>query len=171
MENNPLGPLGARALAPGLAAASRLEELDVTQCGLGSDGVANLIPADGQVNLSLTNLRLAANGFVGGDKVVALASRCTNLDYAYVNGNSFSSNQLRRLDLLLDRKRLCTEAKALRGSPPSVVFRKLVQANAHEHGLSAAFVILRDYIFAEQQKARSSVEQKVPSTTGVKHKR
>lgn len=63
---------------------------------------------------------------------------------------SLSPDQQRRLDLLLARKRLGTAAKALGGAPSSVVFQKLLQANSHEHGLGAAFIILRDYIFAEK---------------------
>jgi Ran GTPase-activating protein (RanGAP) involved in mRNA processing and transport len=71
---NRLGPLGARALAPGLAAARHLESLHLFGCGLGNDGVANLIP-DGQVNRTLTNLDLRQNdiyGFVGEENVFAL---------------------------------------------------------------------------------------------------
>ena len=40
-----------------LAAASRLEELDISSCGLENDGVMNRLPG-GQVNRSLINLRL-----------------------------------------------------------------------------------------------------------------
>jgi Leucine Rich repeat len=51
-SNYRLGPLGARAMAPGLtaAAASCLEELFLCGCRLGNDGVTNLVP-DGQVNI------------------------------------------------------------------------------------------------------------------------
>jgi Leucine Rich repeat len=50
---NNLGPLGASALAPGLAAtpagASQLANLEISGCGLGNDGVTNLVP-HGQAN-------------------------------------------------------------------------------------------------------------------------
>ena len=98
------------------------------------------------------------------DTVLTLAARCTNLDSCEVGGNHLHLDQLHRLDLLLDRKRLHTEAQALGGAPVTVVFQKLLQANSHEHGLSAAFVILRDhpsYDFAEQlQHTSSSNRQK-----------
>jgi Leucine Rich repeat len=143
---NRLGPLGVIAFAPSLAAAaSQLEELDFSYCGLSNDGVENLVP-DGQVNRSLTFLRLGGNGIqglAGGEHVLALAARCTNLDgldVSSVNSISssfnltqdqqrrspitFSLDQQRRLDLLLDRKRLHTEVQGLGGSSLSVVFQK-----------------------------------------------
>jgi hypothetical protein len=70
----------------------------------------------------------------------------------------FSMDQRRRLDLLFDRKRLCTEKRM----PLAVSFCKLVQANALMNKVSVLrFVILRrDYnMFAEQmlrQVAKSS---------------
>jgi hypothetical protein len=47
-----------------------------------------------------------------------------------------------RLDLVLDRKRLCNDASALAGSSFPVLFRFIERAHRHEHGLSAVFVIL-----------------------------
>ena len=169
-----LGPLGTHALAPGLAAASRLEELYLFDCRLGNVDVSNLVP-DGQVNRSLTRLDLRGNldiqGSAGGENIMALASRCTNLDRVAFDRARLNTDLPRRLDLLLERNCLVTEAQALGDAPASVVFEKLVEANAHEHGLSATFLILRDYIFAEQQQQRtlssnfnsssSSIEQAV----------
>jgi hypothetical protein len=173
LSNNRLGPLGARALAPGLATASNLERLELSVCRLGNDGVANLVP-DGQVNRSLTNLDLCYNDIrycVGGENLLVLASRCANLDRLEVDENVLSSDHQHRLNLLLDRKRLYNEAQALGGAPSAVVFEKLVQANFHEHGLSASFVILRDYIFADQQTSARSEGERMVQAGGVKRKR
>jgi Leucine Rich repeat len=80
LELNNLGPRGARALAPGLAAAaSRLEVLSLLGCTIGNEGATNLVP-DGQVNRSVTRLILQcdlwpSNEHVDGDNVVALAAR------------------------------------------------------------------------------------------------
>jgi hypothetical protein len=71
------------------------------------------------------------------------------------------------VNLILDRKRWYTQAKALMAGsslPPSVIFEKLVQANTHEHGTSAAFVILRDYIFATQNNTSSSSTSSATAT-------
>jgi hypothetical protein len=159
MANNSLGPLGARALAPGLAAARQLQRLELHFCGLRNEGVINLIP-DGQVNRSLTYLNLGANnihGTVGGENVVALASRCTNLDSVDVDEDILSSDQQRRLDLLLDRKRLVTKAQALGGSTFPVLFRFVEEARCHEQGLGAIFVILQndgeDYFYTAHNRA------------------
>lgn len=89
-----------------------------------------------------------------------MKSGCTHLDCLPLDSLynddviALSEEQQHILDLLLDRKRLCTHALELldgSGSPPQLleVFQMLLQANAHEHGLSASFVILRDYMFAE----------------------
>jgi hypothetical protein len=44
MENNSLGPLGASTLAPALSAsASHLKGLELSRCGIGNAGVANLV--------------------------------------------------------------------------------------------------------------------------------
>lgn len=71
---------------------------------------------------------------MGGENVVTLACRCTNFDSINVTENVtenvddedslISPDQQRRLDFLLDRKRLYTKAQALGGAPPSVVFQK-----------------------------------------------
>jgi hypothetical protein len=146
LHNNNLGPLGARALAPCLASSSHMKSLELSRCGLGNDGVANLIP-DGQVNRTLTNLDLGNNdirGLVGGENVVALAARCTNLDRIDVDDDTLSPGQLRRLDLLLGRKRLCSRASALAGSTFPILFRAVEEAHRHEHGLGAIFVILQN---------------------------
>jgi hypothetical protein len=134
-----------------------------------------------QVNRSLTHLSLSQNsirGDAGGENVVALVSRCTNLDSLdyfhygpyHVANTPLSPEQHRRLDLLFDRKRLHTEAQALGSAPFSVVFQKLLQVNTHEQGLSASFVILSRHIFAEKQHKSSSGEQKIQAA-GVKRKR
>jgi Ran GTPase-activating protein (RanGAP) involved in mRNA processing and transport len=146
INSNNLGPRAARALAPGLAAASHLESLDLSHCQLGNDGLTNLVP-DGQVNRSFTHLNLDRNyirGSVGGENVIALAARCTNLDSINVGVMTLCPDDQRRLDLLLDRKRLCTEASALAGSAFSVLFRAMEDAHRHEHGLSAIFLILQN---------------------------
>jgi hypothetical protein len=98
----------------------------------------------------LTTLDIQRNSvhhFVSGENVLSVATRCTNLNCLDVTRGYLTLYQQYQLDLLLDRNRL--HANAL-GAPSSVVFEKLVQANSHDHGLSASFVILRDYIFAEQ---------------------
>jgi Leucine Rich repeat len=145
---NNLGFLGAVALAPGLAAAGHLEELYLSNCQLGNDGVGNLVPV-GQVNWTLTRLELGGNNIqhgVGGDNVVALAARCINLDHLAVGGRGIlDPDQQRRLDLVLERKRLCTTAQALAGSSFSVLFQFVEEhAHGHEHGLGAIFVILQN---------------------------
>jgi Leucine Rich repeat len=63
-HNHRLGPLGARALAPGRVAATHFEKLQIHACGLGNDGVTYLVP-DGQVNRSLTTLNVC-NGNIQG---------------------------------------------------------------------------------------------------------
>jgi Leucine Rich repeat len=157
---NNLGPRGANAMAPGLAAPDcHLEELRLWMCGLGNDGVMNLVP-DGQVNRSLTTLGLLLNNIqetVSGDNVVlALAACCTNLarlsyfdvaapEHATLGNTRLNPEQQLSLDLLLQRKRLDAEAQALAGSTFSVLFRFVEeQAHPHEHGLGAIFVILRN---------------------------
>jgi Leucine Rich repeat len=153
LEANPLGPLGARALAPSLTTIPHLvlETLHLSFCGLGNEGVSNLVvPPDGQGNRSLTNLRLGGNnvqGLVGGENVIALAARCTNLEslaLGVVENGVRNPDQRRRLGLLLDRKRLCTAATAIAGSPFSVLFRFVEEVHRHEHGLGAIFVILQN---------------------------
>jgi Leucine Rich repeat len=76
-------PLGARTLAPGVAATDHLETLELAFCGLGNEGVANLVP-DGQVNRTLTTVDISKNGDhgppVGEENVVALLKRWANLD-------------------------------------------------------------------------------------------
>jgi hypothetical protein len=147
---NNLGPLGARELAPGLAAASHLESLRICHCSLGNDGIMNLIP-NGHVNRSLAMLDLCSNnirGVLGGENVVALAARCTNLDSISINMRAnrdiLSPDQRRRLNLILNRKRQCTTAQALAGSTFSVLFPAVEEAHGHEYGLSAIFVILQN---------------------------
>jgi Leucine Rich repeat len=136
---NPLGPLGASTLAPGINAATcQLERLCISNCGLGMDGVANLVP-NGAVNTKLTYLDVWRN--MGGENVLVLASRCTNLEFL---GETLNQDQERRLTLLLDRKRLCTEAQALAGTDFSAMFRFVEKAHRHEHGLSAIFVMLQN---------------------------
>jgi Leucine Rich repeat len=144
--NSRLGPLGASAMAPGLAVANHLEELYLENCSIGNDGVANLVP-DGHVNKSLTRLDLFdTQVLVDGEEIVGLAARCTNLDVLDVGGATIlSSDQQRRLHLLFDHRRLVSEAQALAGSTFSVLFRFVEkQAHCHEHGLSAIFVILQN---------------------------
>jgi Leucine Rich repeat len=147
--NNSIGPLGARALAPGLAAATcHLESLDLSVCGLGDEGVADLVP-DGQVSRSLTHLNIQHNNIRrtrGGENVViTLATRCTNLDHLNVGRGFLNPDQRHRLGLLLERKRLCNAAQTLAGSTFPVLFNFVEeQAHSHEHGLSAIFVILQN---------------------------
>jgi hypothetical protein len=97
---------------------------------------------------------------VGGEIVIALASRCTNLDRLHENRlthltfgpderrrlilPTFSPDQQRRFNLILERNRLYTAAKALAGSPFSVLFQFMEEAHRHENGLSAIFAILRN---------------------------
>jgi Leucine Rich repeat len=147
-HNYRFGPLGARALASGIAAASHLEELRINSCGLGNDGVSNLVP-EGQVNRSLTTLDLIDNdvqGTLGGENVFALAARCTNLDRIDLEVDRIlNPDQQRRLGWLLERKRLCNAAQALAGSTFSVLFRFVEeQAHGHAHGLGAIFIILKN---------------------------
>jgi hypothetical protein len=52
----------------------------------------------------------------GGGSAVAFAARCTNLDHLEVETESINPDQQRRLDLLLERKRLVSEARALAGA-------------------------------------------------------
>jgi Leucine Rich repeat len=155
-ENN-LGPLGAKALASGLmAAACQLKKLYLDHCGLGNDGVANLVP-NGHVNRSLTRLTIFMNnicGTEGGENILALAARCTNLDSLGCcadriigpTSTPLHAHQYRRLASLLDRKRLCTAANALAGSNSfSILFRFVEEmAHGHDHGLGAIFVILQN---------------------------
>jgi Leucine Rich repeat len=149
--NNNLGSFGAGAMAPGLTAASNLESLDLEDCRIGNDGVMEL------VNMSLTSLNLGWNdvqGLEGGENVIALVARCTNLVHLDVDYNAegreplLNPHQQRRLDLLLDpeqKQRLCIEAQALAGSTFPILFRFVEeQAHGHRHGLSAIFVILRN---------------------------
>jgi Ran GTPase-activating protein (RanGAP) involved in mRNA processing and transport len=146
LDHNPdLGPLGARAMAPGVAGASCLEVLSVRSCWLGNDGVANLVP-DGQLNRRLKSLYLEQNNIQQCNVVLALAARCTNLDRLVMERRrGLNPDEQRRLDLLLDRKRLCTAAQALAGSSFSVLFQFVEeQAHCHEHGLSAILVILQN---------------------------
>jgi hypothetical protein len=83
--------------------------------------------------------------------VIALATRCTNLDDIWLGEHFLSSDQRRRLNLLLGRKRLCTAAQTLAGSNFAVLFRFVEKAHRHEHGLGATvFMILQndgDYCF------------------------
>jgi Leucine Rich repeat len=145
--NRLFGPLGARAMAPGLAAARHLARLEISDCRLGIDGVANLVP---DANRSLTSLRLGAGvihkGGVGGDIVLALAARCTNLQRLDTDDPyNLSRHQLRHLKLLFARKRLVARASALAGSTFPVLFRFVEeQAHRHEQGLGAIFVILQN---------------------------
>jgi Leucine Rich repeat len=153
LSYNHLGPLGAGALVPGVAAAAcQLESLELRSCRLENDGMANLIP-DGQVNRSLTHLDFRGNnvrgnnirGFVGGENIIALAARCRNLDSIAVDEEgSLNPDQRRRLDLLLDRKRLVKAAQALAGSTFPVLFQFVEKAHRHENGLGAIFVILQN---------------------------
>jgi hypothetical protein len=148
-RNNLLGPLGASALARGHEdGASRLETLTISSCSLGNNGVVGLVPT-GQVSRFLTKLNLRApndiEGTAGGENILALASVCTNLDDISVGEHVLSPDQHRRMELLLDRKRLCTAVQVLAGSPCSVLFR-FVEEQAHrvEHALSAIPVILQN---------------------------
>jgi Leucine Rich repeat len=145
LSSNNLGPLGARAMAPGLAAASNLESLNLAWCCIGNNGMMEL------VNMSLTSLNLRENdvqGLVGGENVVALAARCTNLVRLDVEIGILNPDQKRRLNLLLDpeqKQRLCIEAQALAGSTFPVLFRFMEErAHGHRHGISAIFVILQN---------------------------
>jgi Leucine Rich repeat len=146
LDSNPLfGSLGAAALAPGLTAASHLESLALVGCGLGNDGVTKLVP-DGQVNRALVHLDLRENNAQDGECLVTLAARGMNLDsigWNSRNGNiTLNPDQQRRLELLLERKCLCTAAQARAGSSFPVLFRVVEVAHRHEHGLGAIFVIL-----------------------------
>jgi Ran GTPase-activating protein (RanGAP) involved in mRNA processing and transport len=58
--NNNLGPCGAGAMAPGLAAASNLDSLNLRNCGIENDGMAGFVP-HGHVYVSLTSLDLSLN--------------------------------------------------------------------------------------------------------------
>jgi Ran GTPase-activating protein (RanGAP) involved in mRNA processing and transport len=49
LYDNNLGPLGAWALAPGLQAASHLEDLQIWSCGLGNEGVASIVPVGQEI--------------------------------------------------------------------------------------------------------------------------
>jgi hypothetical protein len=136
-------------LAPGLAAATDLVWLSLISCGLGNEGVSNLVP---DCNTSLTRLSLLCSdiqGTVGGENVVALVAHCTNLDKVgfeglCVEGGIFRPDQRSSLDTLLDRKRLCTEAAALAGSSFPVLFRAMEAAHRNEQGLGVIFVILQN---------------------------
>jgi hypothetical protein len=87
------------------------------------------------VNMSLTCLNLCSNaiqGLEGGENVIALARRCTNLVHLDVGYNMngwtriLNPDQQGRLDLLLDpeqKQRLCIEAQALAGSTFSILFQ------------------------------------------------
>jgi hypothetical protein len=118
---------------------------------LENEGVRSLIP-DGRVNRSLTHISLGSFNSrtyhldERVEIVVALVSRCTNLDGILVERQILHCDQHhgRRLDLLLDRKRLCAEASALAGSPFSVLFPFVEKAHRHEHGFSAILVILQN---------------------------
>jgi hypothetical protein len=101
----------------------------------------------------LTRLRLdrdsiQRNDDGGGENaVLALAARCTNLDRLDVGDEDvlLHLDEPHRLDLLLDRKRLCTAAQALAGSSFSILFQFVEeQGHRHEHGLSAILVILQN---------------------------
>jgi Ran GTPase-activating protein (RanGAP) involved in mRNA processing and transport len=148
--NNHLGPLGARALAPGLQTASRLEELCLHKCGIRNEGVVDIIPVD-QVNRSLIRLDLGGNdiqGSQGGENVVALAERCMKLEELQFDGNNadLDSDQRRRLDFVLrGGNRLYTAAQAIGGQPFPVLFQAVEEAQCHdEFGLGAIFVILQN---------------------------
>jgi Leucine Rich repeat len=149
LSGNWLGPLGARAMAQGLTAAScQLEEMVLSNCCIGNDGLSNLVP-HGTENRSLTSLdvRLADTFGRGspGEIAIALAARCPNLDRLDVDDRMLNDDQQLRLNLLLERKRLCVAAQALAGSTFPVLFRFVEeQAHWHEHGLGAIFVILQN---------------------------
>jgi Leucine Rich repeat len=146
LNGNRFGPLGAEQLATGLATARHLESLSLRDCQLENAGVASLVPP-GQVNRSWAHLDLRWNiisDVNGGESVAALAARCTNLDRCDASGNHLDPDHRRRLDLLLDRKRQCTDASALAGSSFSVLFRAVEEFHRHEHGLSAIFLILQN---------------------------
>jgi hypothetical protein len=92
-------------------------------------------------------------GPAGGESVIALTERFTNLDRldscnadrGYIENNTpLTTDQQRFLDLLLDRKRQCTEAQALAGSPFPVLFRAMEQAHRHEHDLGAILMLLQN---------------------------
>jgi Leucine Rich repeat len=146
LDGNPLGTLGAHALALGLEAASHLEDLQMYSCGIGNEGVTSLVPL-GQVNRSLIILNLFGNGtqgHAGGENVVALAERCMNLQRLSRDTITLDSDQQRRLDfVLMGGNRLFTAAQALGGQPFPVLFQAMGEAHHHhEFGLSAIFVIL-----------------------------
>jgi Ran GTPase-activating protein (RanGAP) involved in mRNA processing and transport len=149
LNHNDLGPLGARTLAPGVAAAKNLQRLELSGCWFGNEGVASLVP-DGHVNTSLTVLDLKCNSTpslaLHGETAIRLARRCTNLDRLLLTEDILSPpDQRRRLELLLDRKRLCCKAATLAGAPFSVLISFVLdQAHGHEHGLSAIFLILQN---------------------------
>jgi hypothetical protein len=104
---------------------------------------------DDQVNKSLTRLDIRDNTVYHCDFVLdirnlvfALVSRCTNLDRVDI---IFFLDLRRRLDLLLERKRLCNVAQAFAGLSFSLLFGFVKEtAHHHEHGLSAIFVILQN---------------------------
>jgi Ran GTPase-activating protein (RanGAP) involved in mRNA processing and transport len=150
LNHNDLGPDGAREMASGVAAAQpQLQRLELSGCWLGNEGVASLVP-DGQVNRSLTILDLKCNSTpslaLHGETAIALARRCTNLDRLDVTEDILSPpDQRSRLERLLDRKRLCTQAMALAGAPFDVLWQFVEkQAHGHEHGLSAILIILQN---------------------------
>jgi Ran GTPase-activating protein (RanGAP) involved in mRNA processing and transport len=163
LAHNFLGPVGARALEPGLAAAKHLESLVLRGCELGYDGVWNLVP-EGRVNRSLTHLDLRSNGRDAiGSNVVALAALCPNLDHLQINDQFLGEENRRRLDLLLERRLLCTVAQALAGSTFSDLFQFVEAARRHDHGLSAIFLILRndgdDHFYAAHKEEVKSRQQ------------
>jgi Leucine Rich repeat len=145
LDDNNLGPLGARALALGLQAASHLEELRLYSCGIGKNGVASLVPV-GQVNQSLIRLDLRRNGIQGkegGENVVALAEHCMKLEQFFI-AIALDPDQRRRLDFVLKGgNRLFTASQALGGQPFPVLFEAVEEAHRHEFGLGAIFVILQ----------------------------
>jgi hypothetical protein len=145
--NRHLGPLGAETLVPGLAAATHLNILYIQYCGLGNRGVSHFFAADGGQHVSwpLKYLEMEGNdmeGPEGEEIVVALVSRCTNLEHFSLA--MLTGDQPRRVKLLLDRKRFCTEAQALAGSPFPILFRAVEEAHGHEHSLNVIFTILQN---------------------------
>jgi hypothetical protein len=85
---------------------------------------------------------------VGGENVLALTARCTNLVHVGIRIDLLNLDQQRRLSLLLEShlegKRLVTEAYALVGSNFSVLFRFVEeQAHSHEFGSECYF---RDFV-------------------------
>ena len=58
LYNNPFGQKGAIGFGRGLFGNNRLQRLYVSDCHIDNESLANLLPADGTINNSLTALEL-----------------------------------------------------------------------------------------------------------------